>query len=301
MICPAGGVIENKIQKFAKAHLKVGKNINEVYDLIRDKFGINVKPGVEAAKVAPPKTDEITRDELIATTENVETTGEAVQVSEEYRTARPEFKDLILSFKPGDDRHGTTMENYYGEIGGTEDADAMPIDVMLSKDYANNRGGGYSWIINQIDEKTGEFKQHKVMAGFDSLGDAEYAFVEQWGEDTWGSTFELTSEEFQEWRDNGDHKVSFEPQEKVPDAETAAAPIAPSSDEKVPASDAANVSPEDFDAMLADTETEAMSPEEYEAQTGESPEASDQLDAAPSIIGGSANYDVNDAQHCRSN
>lgn len=156
--------------------------------------------------------DEITRDEVVAATENVESTGEAIDTAEEWRTSRPEFAGTIFSFKPGDDR-GTgaeiePMEHYYGEIAGTEDADNMPVDVMLNNDY-DAAADTPIFIIDQMDADSQEFWQHKVMAGFDEMAEAEQAYINQWGEEGLQNTSELTADEFKEWISTGDHKVAY--------------------------------------------------------------------------------------------
>ncbi|MEE8364209.1 MAG: hypothetical protein V3R76_00345 [Gammaproteobacteria bacterium] len=163
---------------------------------------------------APSKPAEITPAEVKAATEPVEPTGEAIKAAEDFREVRPEFKGLILSFKPGDDRDGRPTPNFYGEIADTEDADGMPIDVVLSKDFVTDVEDPV-FIINQKDWDTGEFRQHKVMAGFAEMAEAEQSFFDQWGESGWGSTHELTAEEFQEWLDSGDHKAEYAPAEMV--------------------------------------------------------------------------------------
>ncbi len=163
---------------------------------------------------APSKLAEITPAEVKAATEPVEPTGEAIKAAEDFREVRPEFKGLILSFKPGDDRDGRPTPNFYGEIADTEDADGMPIDVVLSKDFVTDVEDPV-FIINQKDWDTGEFRQHKVMAGFAEMAEAEQSFFDQWGESGWGSTHELTAEEFQEWLDSGDHKAEYAPAEMV--------------------------------------------------------------------------------------
>lgn len=167
----------------------------------------------------------VTRDEVVQATEKVEPTGEAISTAEAWRSARPEFEGTIFSFKPGDERHGEPMEHYYGEIANTEDADGMPVDVMLNAEH-DPAGDTPIFIIDQIDPDTQEFKQHKVMAGFEGQMEAETAFINQWGEDNWGLTSQLTPEEFQKWIDSGDHKRPFRyrPEETAPDTTTVVEP-----------------------------------------------------------------------------
>lgn len=165
----------------------------------------------EELPAAEPEEEvqEITRDEVVQATEAVEPSGDALQTAETIRTARPEFADTIFSFAPGTERNGEPMEHYYGEIANTEDADGDPVDVMWNKDFDPESLDGPVYIINQLDPDTQEFRQHKVLGGFDEMNEAETAYINQWGEDSWGSTHELTSEEFQQWRDAGDFKNPY--------------------------------------------------------------------------------------------
>lgn len=161
--------------------------------------------------------DEITRDEVVAATENVESTGDAIKTAETIRTARPEFEGTIFSFKPGDERNGEPMEHYYGEIAETEDADGDPIDVMWNKDADPQATEGPIFIINQIDPDTQEFRQHKVLGGFDEMAEAETAYMNQWGEESLQNTSELTAAEFKTWIQEGDHKIALAEDDFVDD------------------------------------------------------------------------------------
>lgn len=169
---------------------------------------ITPKPIQPRTELPGEPTDEITRDEVVAATEPVEPTGDAITTAEAFRTARPEFEGTILSFKPGDDRNGVTIPHYYGEIAETEDADGMPIDVVLNKDH-DPTADTPVFIANQKDFESGEFRQHKVMAGFDDIAAAEQGYKAQFPAEGFGSIHELSAEEFQNWRDTGDHKVEY--------------------------------------------------------------------------------------------
>ena len=156
------------------------------------------------------KKDEITREEVVQATENVEPTGEAIETAEEYRTAKPEFAGTIFSHKPGDERGDDTTAHYYGEIAETEDADGMPIDVVLNKDY-DAEADTPVFVVDQI--RDGEFYQHKVMAGFADQAAAEQAYTDMWADAEMSGITQMTAEEFQDWRDNGDHQSPIVPRE----------------------------------------------------------------------------------------
>ena len=136
-------------------------------------------------------------------TEEVEPTGEATAVAETISETRPEFENLILSFKPGDERNGTPVPHYYGEIAGTKDADDMPVDVILNR-FADPTAETPVYVVNQTDPETGEFIQHKVLAGFESAELAQQGYIDQFGTERLGNVQMMKPAEFKEWIERGD-------------------------------------------------------------------------------------------------
>jgi hypothetical protein len=159
-----------------------------------------------AKQIQAPAKEQTALEEKHAT-EEVEPTGEASTTAETYSTAHPEFEGLILSFKPGDDRHGRKMTHYYGEIAGTEDADNMPVDVVLNKDYESAPWLSPIFIVNQKDPETGEFRQHKVMAGFKSAAAAKQGYIDEWGGTGFDSAHKV--EDLKDWLKRGNTKKPY--------------------------------------------------------------------------------------------
>lgn len=167
------------------------------------------QPGIVARNM-----DTVTEEEVSQVTEEIEPTGEAIRTSEELRTNNPQFENTIFSFKPGDKRGKLTVGHYYGEILGTEGADGDPVDVILNKDYDGSTetpGTMKVFVIDQKDSEPGKnkgaFRQHKVLAGFDSKEAARKGYLEMWDRaESIGDIQEMTLDEFQEWKQNGDHK-----------------------------------------------------------------------------------------------
>jgi hypothetical protein len=60
------------------------------------------------------------------------------------------------------------MPAHYGYIRGTEGADGDHVDVYLG----DHPQADVVWVVDQVDAKTGEFDEHKVMAGFPNRGAA---------------------------------------------------------------------------------------------------------------------------------
>ena len=113
----------------------------------------------------------------------------------------------------------TEMHNDYGYIRGTKAVDDDHIDVFLS----DNPAKGNVYVIDQVDPKTGEFDESKVMYGFDSEQDASEAYLSNY-EDGWqglGKITEVSKEEFKKWIDSSTRKTKpFSEYASVKAAET---------------------------------------------------------------------------------
>ena len=113
------------------------------------------------------------------------------------------------SIRKGTDADGhewqTEMHNDYGYIRGTKAVDDDHIDVFLS----DNPTQGKVYVIDQVNPKTGEFDESKVMYGFDSEQDAREAYLSNY-EDGWqglGKITEVSKEEFKKWIDSSTRKT----------------------------------------------------------------------------------------------
>jgi N12 class adenine-specific DNA methylase len=96
------------------------------------------------------------------------------------------------------------MHYDYGYIKGTEGVDGDHIDVYLS----DNPTSGNVYVVDQIDQKTGKFDEHKVMYGFPSKEAAVEAYKGQY-EDGWkvGPVTEVSREDFKKWVDSSTRKT----------------------------------------------------------------------------------------------
>lgn len=112
------------------------------------------------------------------------------------------------STRSGKDANGKewsiTMKHDYGYIRGTKGTDGDHIDVYLS----DNPTAGNVYVVDQIDQQTGDFDEHKVMYGFDSMDEAVQAYRDQY-EDGWkvGNVTEVSREEFKKWVDSSVRKT----------------------------------------------------------------------------------------------
>ena len=112
------------------------------------------------------------------------------------------------STRSGKDANGKewsiTMKHDYGYIRGTKGTDGDHIDVYLS----DNPTAGNVYVVDQIDQQTGGFDEHKVMYGFNSMEEAVQAYRDQY-EDGWkvGTVTEVSREEFKKWVDSSVRKT----------------------------------------------------------------------------------------------
>lgn len=95
------------------------------------------------------------------------------------------------------------MKNSYGYFNGTVGKDGDQIDVFLGDNISKN---GDIYIVDQVDENTKSFDEHKVMMFFNSVEEAKGAYFENFEKGWKGfgtiSTFSLSK--FKAWIKNKD-------------------------------------------------------------------------------------------------
>ena len=112
------------------------------------------------------------------------------------------------SIRRGKDADGkeweSEMHSTYGYIRGTKGTDGDQIDVYLS----DNPTAGNVYVVDQVNQRTGGFDEHKVMYGFNSMEEAVQAYRDQY-EDGWkvGTVTEVSREEFKKWVDSSTRKT----------------------------------------------------------------------------------------------
>ena len=114
-------------------------------------------------------------------------------------------KGSTRSGKDANGKEWSVKMNYsYGYIRGTEGVDGDHVDVYLS----DNPTQGNVYVVDQIDQKTGEFDEHKVMYGFPSMEAAVEAYKSQY-EKGWkvGTVTEVSREDFKKWIDSSKRKT----------------------------------------------------------------------------------------------
>ncbi|MFN4367321.1 MAG: PLxRFG domain-containing protein [Acinetobacter sp.] len=120
--------------------------------------------------------------------------------------------DIAVENPRGSERRGTdpdgkewahTMSDHYGYIKKTTGADNEHIDTYIGRNPESEQ----IFVVDQIDQKTGRFDEHKVMMGFNSQEEAIQAYSSNF-DDGWkvGPVRAMNKDEFKSWLKDGDTK-----------------------------------------------------------------------------------------------
>ncbi|KXZ74170.1 hypothetical protein AVENLUH5627_00105 [Acinetobacter venetianus] len=118
--------------------------------------------------------------------------------------------DISIENPKGSERRGTdpngkewahTMSDHYGYIKRTRGADSEHIDTYVG----NNPDSNQVFIVDQVDQETGNFDEHKVMLGFNSQEEATTAYKSNFDKG-WkvGPIRTMDMEQFKNWLKNED-------------------------------------------------------------------------------------------------
>lgn len=101
----------------------------------------------------------------------------------------------------------------YGYVKGTEGADGDAVDVYVGP----NEKAKKVFVVNQLrGDGSGTFDEHKAMMGFNNIEQAKAGYMRNFqpGWKGMGDVVEMTTAEFKNWIETGDHKSPIEPASK---------------------------------------------------------------------------------------
>lgn len=101
------------------------------------------------------------------------------------------------------------MQNTYGYILGKYGKDGDHLDMFINDSADLDNWNGNVYVVDQVNPKTGEFDEHKVMYGFDSEDAARQAYLSNY-EKGWkglGNITGVPKETFDKWLDSSDRKI----------------------------------------------------------------------------------------------
>lgn len=101
------------------------------------------------------------------------------------------------------------MNNTYGYILGKRGKDGDHLDMFINDAQDLDNFDGKVYVIDQVNPKTGEFDEHKIMYGFDSEEAARDAYLSNY-EEGWQGLGRITGvdkDTFDKWLDSSDKKI----------------------------------------------------------------------------------------------
>ena len=115
------------------------------------------------------------------------------------------------------------MSDHYGYLRGTVGADKDHVDVYLGGSPESAK----VFVVDQIDQKTGRFDEHKVMLGFDSQTAAVAAYKANF-DAGWrvGPVSAMSMDEFKDWLKDGDTSKPMKPGRLIENPDAKASPTA---------------------------------------------------------------------------
>ncbi len=116
------------------------------------------------------------------------------------------------SIRSGVDEGGnpweTKLAHHYGYFKRTEGKDGDQVDVFVGPDLES----GKAFIVDQVDPRTGEFDEHKVLIGFNGEAEAKEGYLDNYdetGKGRIGKITETTVESLKKWLREGDTKKPY--------------------------------------------------------------------------------------------
>lgn len=116
------------------------------------------------------------------------------------------------STRSGNDADGkewkVTMHDTYGYIRGKFGKDGDHLDMFINDKADLDNWNGDVFVVDQVNPD-GSFDEHKVMYGYDSMDDAEKAYLANYS-DGWeglGNITGVSKDEFDQWLDTSNRKL----------------------------------------------------------------------------------------------
>lgn len=116
------------------------------------------------------------------------------------------------SVRSGVDERGkpweTKLAHHYGYFKRTEGKDGDQVDVFVGPDAESDK----AYVVDQVDPRTGEFDEHKVLIGFNGEAEAKEGYLDNYdetGKGRIGKITETTVESLKKWLREGDTKKPY--------------------------------------------------------------------------------------------
>jgi hypothetical protein len=200
--------VADKIQ----TDMRDGLTYKEALEKARKSDDFGTEQFEKAARQAyPNKVTEIDAAANEAATSPTNDRPEPTEAQKEagnYKKGKVRLHGLDISIenpkgstRKGKDQDGkewsSEMKHHYGDIKGTTGADGDSIDVFIGDNPESQK----VFVVDQVDPKTGNFDEVKVMMGFDDAETAKSGYLSNYDKD-WKGLGEITEasvEDFKAW------------------------------------------------------------------------------------------------------
>lgn len=114
--------------------------------------------------------------------------------------------DIGLEYKPGDIRfrgtgHERKLRHGYGHIRNYKGADGEALDCYLSPDFFNEiEPTNLIFEVSQLSPEDGDFDEHKLMLGFESINQAKSAYLQEMSEPFFGGIKKVGIDDLEQYR-----------------------------------------------------------------------------------------------------
>lgn len=179
------------------------------------------KPAVESK----PHIDAMAHEAATSPHNDRKEPSQAQKEAGNYKKGRVKIQglDIAIENPRGSDRSGVdpdgnewthTMSDHYGYIRKTMGADGDQLDVYVGPKPDSDK----VFVIDQKNQQTGEFDEHKIMLGFSSQRAAQKAYEANF-DDHWetGPITEMAMPEFKDWVRNGETSLPMSKEIKAPE------------------------------------------------------------------------------------
>ena len=213
---PDGQVIAGQIQRVDNGAARFVARDGEVWVFNPGEAEITAASG-DGTRAAPVKAE--TADDVKLAEQAVDTAPtEAQKQAGNYRLGHLQLQGMDIAIetpagatRAGVDRAGkpwsVTMNHTYGYIKGAEAKDGDKLDAFIGP----NPQSQAVYVIDQIDPKTGNYDEAKVMLGFDSADEARAAYLSNY-EQGWqglGAITPMHVDAFKAWIAKGDTRKAL--------------------------------------------------------------------------------------------
>lgn len=205
--------IDGELERQARYYAEGRANNEDSPEARNEQVGVSPQVGrlyqPESPKPPTEPIDLVSNIEIKAEENKVNTDPtDAQKEAGNYKMGHVKVQgfDITIENPKGSVRSGTdqdgerweiTMNNTYGYFKRSEAIDGDNVDVFIG----DNPESGNIFVVDQIDPKSKKFDEHKVMLGFNSLEEAQKAYLSNYSEG-WqglGAITEMSLPDFKEW------------------------------------------------------------------------------------------------------